>query len=121
MSNFGLTLTALAALMTAAANLLLQQGVKQSSQFANGAFWNLMPLFSNVSFWAGGILYGLSLLTWLKILALEPIGAAYPILIGLTFALLMSGAAFLAHEPISLKTIVGTLIILAGITIVARP
>lgn len=121
MSNFGLVLTALAALMTAVANIFLQQGVRQSLQFTDGTFWNFASLFSNASFWVGGLLYGLSLLTWLKILAMEPIGIAYPILIGLTFALLMCGAAFFAHESISLKTIVGTLIILAGITIVARP
>lgn len=119
MSNFGLMLTALAALMTAAANLCFQQGVKQSSQLTEG-IWHFISLFSNFSFLAGCLLYVLSLFTWLKILAIEPIGVAYPILIGLTFVLLIFGAAFFAHEHISLKMLTGSFLILAGITLIAR-
>jgi multidrug transporter EmrE-like cation transporter len=120
MSKLGFLLTVFAAFMTAVANICLRNGVKQSLQLTGGA-WHFTILFGNVSFIAGCIFYGFALFTWLKILALEPIGISYPVLIGLTFALLMAGSAYFAHEPISLKTIVGTLIIFVGITIIARP
>ncbi len=120
MSKFGLLLTVLAALMTAAANLCLQKGVRQSVQFTEGVFWNFISLFGSVSFVVGGLLYVLSMLAWLKILAMEPVGLAYPVLVGISFVLLIPGAAIFAHEPISLKVIFGIILILAGITVVAR-
>lgn len=120
MSKFGMALTLIAALLTAGGNICLQKGLEQSLKTTDG-FQLIASLLSDITFIAGSLFYVLAMLTWLKILSIEPVGIAYPILVGLTFVLLIPGAAFFANEPISLKTIVGTVLILVGITIVARP
>lgn len=119
MSKFGMVLTVVAALLTATANICLRKGLEQSLTNTEG-LWRIASLLGNFTFVAGNLLYGFAMLTWLKILSIEPVGIAYPVLVGLTFVLLMPGAALFAHEPISLRTIAGTMLILAGITIVAR-
>jgi multidrug transporter EmrE-like cation transporter len=119
MSNFGIVLTVLAALMTTAANLCLRKGLAQSSKSMVG-IQRLISLLNDSVFVVGILLYGLAMLPWLKVVSMEPVASAYPVLVGLTFVLLLIGAALFINEPISLKKIIGTFLILAGITIVAR-
>lgn len=119
MSKFGIILTVVAALMTTAANLCLRKAFGQLSA-SSAAGIQRFAFLGDITFLAGILLYGLAMLPWLKVVSIEPVGNAYPVLVGLTFVLLMIGAALFVNEPISVRKIVGTVIIVTGITIVAR-
>jgi drug/metabolite transporter (DMT)-like permease len=73
----------------------------------------------NVFVWLGLILYGLSVVLWLGVLARVDVGQAYPF-VGLAFLLTMAfGVAFLG-ESWNAYRIAGTVLIIAGVALVAR-
>lgn len=64
--------------------------------------------------------YGISLLSWLAVLARYPLSFAYPIL-SLSYVLVYAGATYwplLAEDATTLRT-VGTLLILVGVSLVS--
>ena len=63
---------------------------------------------------AGFVLYVISFVIWIKILARMPLSVAYPIAIGLTLAFSTAGAAVLLGERIGIVRIAGILLIFAG-------
>lgn len=119
MSKLGMALTLFAAILTTAANLCLRKAFEHPLVGTEG-IRRIASLLGDAAFVAGSLLYGLAMLVWIKVVSMEQVGIAYPVVVGLTFILLMLGAALFVNEPISLKKIAGTLLILAGITIVAR-
>lgn len=119
MTRFSLFLTVVAAGMTAAANLFLRKRLAQAPDSASG-IQRLINLLFDASFVVGILLYGMAMILWLKVVSAEPVGTAYPILVGLTFVMLMLGGIIFINEPLSFKKIAGTILIIAGITIVAQ-
>lgn len=119
MTKVGIVLTVIAAFMTTAANLCLRKGFAQSSG-SNTGMQRLLFLLGDITFVLGIVLYASAMLFWFKVVSMEPVSIAYPVLVGLTFVLLMIGAAVFVNEPISIHKITGTFLILVGITIVAR-
>jgi multidrug transporter EmrE-like cation transporter len=75
--------------------------------------------FTNPYVVGGLILYGLSVATWLLVLARVDVSAAYPF-VGLGFILTMVLAAFLLHEPVGALRVLGTLLVATGVVCIAR-
>lgn len=57
-------------------------------------------------------------LCWIYAIKHVNLSIAYPF-IGLTFALVLLGSAIVLREPITIGTIIGTLLIIVGISIIA--
>jgi len=57
-------------------------------------------------------------LCWMYAIRHIQLSVAYPF-IGLTFALVLLGTSVLLHEPVTLQKIIGTMFIVAGISIIA--
>lgn len=67
----------------------------------------------------GLFLYGSGALVWLFVLAKVDVSQAYPFM-GLGFVLTMVFAYFAFHEPIGLIRVLGTLMVAAGVVLVAH-
>jgi multidrug transporter EmrE-like cation transporter len=121
MSLFGMLLLALSAILTMAANLALREGIVSAGGFrptgAATLVTELVKIFLQPVFLAGFITYFLAALVWFRVIASEPLSIAYPVLVGLTFVLVTSGAVLVFREPISTQRIIGLGIILCGIVI----
>ena len=119
-SKLGLLLILLSAALTAAANLLLRRGVLSSDMITAPSARAWLDLLREPAFLLGGALYGLAAVVWFRVLAIEQITTSYPILIGLTFVLVSSGAVLVFRESISATKLVGMCVILAGVALVSR-
>lgn len=56
-------------------------------------------------------------LCWMYAIRHIQLSVAYPF-IGLTFALVLLGTSLLLHEPVTIQKIIGTMFIIAGISII---
>lgn len=123
MSTTGVLLVLLTAGLTMAANLMLRAGIDAAGGFAIGgpvsALRALAGLFLEPKFTTGFVTYALASVVWFRVVATEPLSTAYPILVSLTFALVTTGAVVLFHEPLSLRKVLGLLIIVLGILIIS--
>jgi multidrug transporter EmrE-like cation transporter len=77
-------------------------------------------LLRQPSFVCGFLLTGVAALVWFRILATQKLSTCYPLFVSLTYALITVGAFYFLHEKISTQKLIGLLIIVAGITTVAR-
>lgn len=122
MSTQGLLIVAVCALLQAGSNLLLRQGVllaaarrSADATFAHTALtWIQQPLFI-----FGVVMYGVTALLWFSVLAKVALSSAYPLLVGMTFALVVVGSVALFGEHVSIQKLVGICVILAGIMLVS--
>lgn len=69
---------------------------------------------------SGAGMYVLGFLLWLVILSREPLTVAYPIAVGLTMVFSAVLAVVVLREQISWTMALGALLVLAGITLLAR-
>jgi len=67
----------------------------------------------------GALSYGASFLLWLVVLATVPLSVAYPIAVGATIVFSTLFAWVLLREPMSLRLVLGIVMILAGVTLVS--
>ncbi len=119
MSRSGWFLVLLSAGLTVAANLLLRSGVERAGGFAMGLV-GLVGLIRQPRFDLGITLYAMASLVWFRVLAMEPLSIAYPVLVSTTFLLVTMGAVLLFRESLAWHKILGLVVILAGIFIVSK-
>ena len=62
----------------------------------------------------------LGAIAWLYVAERHPVSIAFPTYIGVLFAVVTTGSAFLLREAVSAHHLVGTALILAGVIIVSR-
>lgn len=113
----------LAACATAAANLLLRHGVIAAggiSLMDSRALLQLAQLFGQPTFLLGFILYGVAAIIWFSVLSTVSLTIAYPILVALSFLLIISGGVLFFQEELSGIKVLGSLIICLGIYLVGR-
>jgi len=67
----------------------------------------------------GALSYGASFVLWLVVLARVPLSVAYPVAVGTTIAVSTLFAWLLLREPVSLRMLVGLVLIVAGVTLVS--
>jgi drug/metabolite transporter (DMT)-like permease len=77
-------------------------------------------LLRQPAFVAGFLLTGIAALMWFRILSTQKLSTCYPLFVSLTYSLITIGAFYFLHEKISTQKLVGLVIIIAGITTVAR-
>ena len=118
MSLQGLALVTLSAILTSGANLLFRAAMNDTSNLSYSAI--ITRLFQWPPFYLGWIFYGTAAVLWFRVLKTEPLSSSYPILMGLTFVVVSTGAIFLFSESISLSKVLGMGAILLGIFFVAR-
>ena len=122
MSNSGILLVALTALLQVAANLLLRAGVEQADGFS--LRWaTLIQELTNLArqplFDLGFILYGAASLVWFRVISTENLNSSYPLLVSASFLLVTIGATLFFQESISWQKIIGIGVILAGIVLIS--
>ncbi len=61
--------------------------------------------------------YGTSFLLWLNVLSQARLGAAFPVYMSSTFAIIMFGSAFALGEELTLPRVAGAALIVAGIIV----
>ena len=123
MSERGLVLVGLSALLTVGANLMLRGGVMRAGGFAlslSTLVSDLLRLARQPVFVAGAILYATAALVWFRVISTENLNSSYPLLVSLTFVLVTLGATLFFREPVSWQKVLGLGVILAGIVLVAR-
>ena len=116
-------LIALTAITTAVANLLLRAGVLKAGglSLSLDRFWSdAMALASQPLFVLGFICYGLAAVLWFSALPRADLSVSYPVLVGLTFVLVVSGSVVVFHESLPWDKVLGLVLILAGVVFVAR-
>ena len=118
MSVAGFLLLLLTAVCMAVANILLKAGVAQSGGL--GTMSALLRLLTQPAFIAGFLLTAAGAVMWLRILATQKLSTCYPVFVSLTYCLITLGALYFLHEKVSLQKLFGLVIIVAGITTVAR-
>jgi multidrug transporter EmrE-like cation transporter len=115
----GFLLLFVTAACMAVANVLLKVGVEH----AGGVRLSLTPIFALIrqpAFVGGFLLTALAAVMWLYILSTQKLSTCYPLFVSLTYTLITVGAFYFLHEKISTQKLIGLLIIVAGITTVAR-
>jgi drug/metabolite transporter (DMT)-like permease len=81
--------------------------------------WLAVRSLLSPAFVAALAIYGVATLLWVYALRTVPLGAAFP-LYALTFLLVPVLAHFIADEPLSVNTLIGGLVIVAGVAISVR-
>ena len=67
----------------------------------------------------GVLSYAASFVLWLVVLARVPLSVAYPVAVGVTIAFSTLFAWLLLREPMSLRLLLGLVLIVAGVTLVS--
>lgn len=62
----------------------------------------------------------LSSIAWLYVVEKYPVSTAFPVYIGILFAVVLAGSAVFLHEPLNLKHLAGVLLIVAGVVVASH-
>ena len=119
MTLAGFLLLLLTAACMAVANVLMKTGIAQDGGFAL-RISTVFSLLQQPSFTVGFLLTGIAALMWFRILSTQKLSTCYPLFISLTYSLITVGAFYFLHEKISIQKLLGLVIIIVGITTVAR-
>ena len=79
----------------------------------------LLSIFGYVETWAGLVVYGVSAIFWLWVLARAQLSFAYPIL-ALTFPIVVGASAVLFSESIGPLRWIGVGMVMCGVSLLAR-
>lgn len=113
------SLVLLTAVLMAVANLLIKSGLTDADGFRLS--WSTaLALLRQPAFVSGFLLTGVAALLWIRILATQKLSTSYPLFVSLTYTLITLGAVYFLDEKISIQKLVGLVVIVAGITAVAR-
>lgn len=105
------------AVMLAAGQLLFKMASTTSDNLRE--LQGLLSLAGNPWFWIALILYGVATLLWLVILQRVPLSTAYPF-VALGFVIVPLGAWALYGEPLALRHLFGTALIIGGLIVISR-
>jgi drug/metabolite transporter (DMT)-like permease len=84
----------------------------------NGVSW-VFEVARLPAMWLALALYGAATLLWVRILTTVPLSRAYPFM-ALAFVLVPAAGYLLFHEPITLRFVLGTALIVAGVLVAAQ-
>jgi multidrug transporter EmrE-like cation transporter len=122
MSFSVLGLILLSVSLSAIAQISLKHGMSAAATHeavAAGGLRAVMIVLTNAFVILGLVLYGLGMVFWLGVLSRIDVSQAYPF-VGLGFILTMALGVLLLGESFSIQRAVGTLLVLAGVFLVAR-
>lgn len=104
-------------------NILLKKGVTAMGGLSGEKTKlaaELMKAALNPQILIGLALYGLSFIIWLRVLTFNDLSKSYPIFASIVFLFTTVGSVLFLKESVSFTRILGTIVIIAGIFIVAR-
>lgn len=107
------------ALCAVGANLLLRIGLEKQGDF-EASILDYISLLKQPAFITGLLCYAFATLCWIRVLSSEPLNVAYPLLVSITFALVILSASLIFHEAFGLQKLAGIVFILIGITLMAQ-
>lgn len=120
-SLFGLILASV--LMSSVAQVVLKAGMSHPrvlAQLETGSKWDAFnAIAASVTVWSGLMIYFASALVWLLVLARVDVSLAYPF-VGMGFIVTMLLAWGIQGETLTTARIAGTLMIAAGVVLLAR-
>ena len=122
MSARGLLLVLLVALIQVGGNLLLRAGVVRAGglSLAVKSFTrDMLHLIAEPLFVLGVIFYAVSSILWFAVISTEELNRSYPLLVSLSFILVVAGATFFFQEALSIQKLLGIFVLLLGIILVA--
>lgn len=122
MTKHGLLLIILTAVMTAAGNLMMREGILRAGGFSLSPatfMEDVLRLVRQVVFDIGVILYAMASIVWFKVISMENLSTSYPLVVAMTFLLVTYGCSFWFHETISFQKILGMLMVLLGIIVIS--
>lgn len=123
MTQQGIYFVVLAAVLTVISNFMLRAGVTLAGGFtpsASNLVDSLIKLIRQPLFLGGLTFYSLAALVWIHVISTENLNASYPLLIGLTFLLVILGTTILFREPLSWMKIIGISLIFLGVIVISR-
>jgi drug/metabolite transporter (DMT)-like permease len=85
---------------------------------AQGTSW-ILDIARLPTMWLAVALYAAATLLWVRILTTVPLSRAY-VFAALAFVIVPAASYFLFDESISVRFVVGTLLIVAGVVVAAR-
>jgi multidrug transporter EmrE-like cation transporter len=110
---------ATAAMLTSLAQVSLKKA-SQYNLFQYGiSFQTIMSFSSNIYIWLGLFLYFASFVLSVKIFELENLSLITPLFMGLVFLFVTLLSIMFFHDSISLKKLLGQIVILVGIYVLA--
>jgi drug/metabolite transporter (DMT)-like permease len=120
MAKLPLTLILVSVTLSAVAQLLFKLGVSPSAEINElSVGGKLVAALLSPAVLGGLALYGIGTIVWLAALARTPLSQAYPF-VGLGFLFTaVFGHVFLSEE-FGMLRIVGTILVIAGISLIAR-
>jgi multidrug transporter EmrE-like cation transporter len=101
----------------AAGQILFKRAASQIGS-ATGTSW-VLDVARLPSMWLALALYGAATLLWVRILTTVPLSRAYPFM-ALAFVLVPAAGYVFFNESITVRYVVGTALIIAGVVVVAR-
>lgn len=112
-----LLLIIVAALGSIAGNSLFRLGLKKTG-VENLEFGYLFKNFLSVVFqplvFAGFVVFAISAVVWLRVLTVEPLSRAYPILMAAVILFLVLSSIFFLREPLTLARVSGMALLILG-------
>lgn len=119
MTRIGLLLVIVAAATQSIANIMMRYGIDKVGGF-NIDISGLLNVASNIHFVLGVFLYGAASIIWFRVISIQPLSLAYPLLVSISFIIVTILAIILFQESISLKKFLGISLMLLGIWITAQ-
>lgn len=123
MTRLSLLLLLVSVGLTATAQLLLKSGMAAAARAVPGGLElgveTVRAVASSPFIYLGLACFGLSVLTWLAVLARLDVSQAYPF-VALGIVITSIGGFFLLKEPVSAIRLAGIGLIFAGVFLVAR-
>ena len=120
MSSSGLLLIFCSVGLSALAQVLLKFGVAPTGDpqsIGTDIVRSYLSVFASPFTIAGLAAYGASALLWLRVLATVPLSQAYPF-VALGFVLTFAAGVLIFGEPVTPTRVLGTALILAGVSLV---
>lgn len=103
-------------------NVLLRKTLGGRSLASGGLselFWNFLGLFREPLIWMASVAFGFAFVFWILALSSMKISIAYPVQTALVFVFTGIASYIVFQEPLSLKMMIGYLLIIGGITLVS--
>lgn len=117
----GMFFVALTVLLTVYGQLVLKWQVGLAGPLPpdlGGRLWFLLGLLTNPWVISGLAAAFCAALAWMLALTQLPLSQAYPFT-ALTFVLVLAASALFLHEPLTSSKVIGTMLIVAGIAVMA--
>lgn len=119
MNFIGIFCIFVAALISAAGNLLIRYSVMNFPLLSFNT-QSLLALIRSPTLMGGMFLYLFAMVFWIKALSIVPLSQAHPLFTALLFIIILFGSSHFFAEPVGIQKIFGCAVILMGILIIVR-